>query len=126
MAMPVQAAQRFADEALPYRRQLYGIALRLTGNPADAEDLVQETYAKAYAAYGGFTPGTNLRAWLCRIEANTFYSDYRSSRRRPLEVPVEALHAAPERALAIVSAEDAALARMPPPSGRRCARCPRT
>ena len=117
MAMPAQAAERFADEALPYRRQLYRIALRLTGNPADAEDLVQETYAKAYAGYGGFTPGTNLRAWLCRIEANTFYGDYRASRRRPLEVPVEALYgAAPERTATIVSAEDAALARMPDPA----------
>ena len=117
MAMPAQAAKRFADEALPYRRQLYRIALRLTGNPADAEDLVQETYAKACAGYGGFTPGTNLRAWLCRIEANTFYGDYRASQRRPLEVPVEAFYgAAQERAMSIVSAEDAALARMPDPA----------
>jgi RNA polymerase sigma-70 factor, ECF subfamily len=117
VAMAAQAAERFADEALPYRRQLYRIALRLTGNPADAEDLVQETYAKAYAGYGGFTPGTNLRAWLCRIEANTFYSEYRASRRHAVEVPVEALYAvAPERTVSIMSAEDAALARMPDPA----------
>jgi len=116
VAMHAQAAERFADEALPYRRQLYRIALRLTGNQADAEDLVQETYAKACAGYGGFTPGTNLRAWLCRIEANTFYGDYRASRRRPLEVPVEGFYgAAAERTVTIASAEDAALARMPDP-----------
>src|SRR5258708_2601743 len=88
--MPAQAADRFVDEALPYRRQLYRIALRLTGNAADAEDLVQETYAKAYAGYGGFTLGTNLRAWLYRIQANAFYAACRASRCRPAEVPVEA------------------------------------
>jgi RNA polymerase sigma-70 factor (ECF subfamily) len=114
--MPAQAADRFADEALPYRRQLYQIALRLTRNAADAEDLVQETYAKACAGYDGFTPGTNLRAWLCRIEANTFYTACRARRRRPLEVPVEVLYTdAPERTVSILSAEDAALARMPDP-----------
>jgi RNA polymerase sigma-70 factor, ECF subfamily len=117
VAMPAQAADGFADEALPYRRQLYAIALRLTGNPADAEDLVQETYAKACAGYGGFTPGTNLRAWLCRIQANTFYGDYRASRRRPQLVPMEALNAAaPDRTISALSAEDAALARMPDPA----------
>lgn len=117
MAMPAQVADGFADEALPYRRQLYTIALRLTGNPADAEDLVQETYAKACAGYGGFTPGTNLRAWLYRIEVNTFYGDYRASRRRPQLVSMEALNAAaPDRTIATLSAEDAALARMPDPA----------
>ncbi|HEX3956509.1 MAG TPA: sigma-70 family RNA polymerase sigma factor [Trebonia sp.] len=112
--MPAQVADGFAEEALPYRRQLYTIALRLTGNPADAEDLVQETYAKACAGYGGFTPGTNLRAWLYRIEVNTFYGDYRASRRRPQLVCMEALNAAaPDRTIGTPSAEDAALARMP-------------
>jgi RNA polymerase sigma-70 factor (ECF subfamily) len=116
VVMPAQAADRFANEALPYRRQLYRIALRLTGNAADAEDLVQETYAKACAGYDGFAPGTNLRAWLCRIEANTFYAACRASRCRPAEVPVEVLYAAaPERTVSIRSAEDAALARMAGP-----------
>jgi RNA polymerase sigma-70 factor (ECF subfamily) len=126
VAKPAQAAEGFPDDELPYRRQLYSVALQLTGNPVDAEDLVQETYAKAWAGYGGFTPGTNLRAWLYRIQANTFYGDYRASRRRPLLVPLEALTAAaPERTISTVSAstvsastvsaEDAALARMPDP-----------
>ena len=117
MAMPAQGAEQFAEEAAPYRRQLYLTALRLTGNPADADDLVQETYAKACAGYGGFTPGTNLRAWLYRIQANTFYGAYRASRRHPLLVPIEALDAvAPGRTISTLSAEDAALARMPDPA----------
>ena len=114
--MPAQAADRFADETLPHRRQLYRIALRLTGNASDAEDLVQETYAKACAGYASFTPGTNVRAWLCRIEANAFYTTYRASRRRPAEVSVEMLYdAALEGTVSTWSAEEAALARMPDP-----------
>jgi RNA polymerase sigma-70 factor (ECF subfamily) len=114
MAMPAQAADRFAAEALSYTRQLYRTALRLTGNAADAEDLVQETYAKAYAGFGGFTPGTNLRAWLYRIETNTYYTRYRTRRRRPREILAEAIEtAAPGRTVAVSSAEETALARMP-------------
>jgi len=111
-------ADRFADQVLPYDSLLHSTALRLTGNPADAEDLVQETYAKAYAGFGSFQQGTNLRAWLYRIQANTFYSSCRTGGRRPRELPLEAAleSAAPERTAVANSAEDAALARMPDPA----------
>src|SRR5215475_14714237 len=58
---------RFEEEAIPYMRRLYPAALRLTRNHCDAEDLLQETFAKAYLAYHQFTEGTNLKAWLHRI-----------------------------------------------------------
>ena len=64
---------------------LYSAALRMSQNASDAEDLVQETYLKAYRAYGGFSEGTNLRAWLCRILTNTYINQYRSKQRRPDE-----------------------------------------
>jgi len=63
--------ERFERDALQYLDQLYAGALRMTRNPADAEDIVQETYAKAYASFHQFTPGTNLKAWLYRILTNT-------------------------------------------------------
>ncbi|MCU1490605.1 MAG: polymerase, sigma-24 subunit, subfamily [Acidimicrobiaceae bacterium] len=68
---------------------LYTAAMRMTRNPADAEDLVQETYLKAYRAYGRFEAGTNLKAWLYRILTNTYINGYRSRRRRPEETDVE-------------------------------------
>ncbi|HUJ07656.1 MAG TPA: sigma-70 family RNA polymerase sigma factor [Streptosporangiaceae bacterium] len=74
----------FEQQVGPYVGQLYPAALRLTRNASDAEDLVQETLAKAYLAFGQFTPGTNLRAWLHRILANTFISAYRRKKREPL------------------------------------------
>ncbi|MGM0385645.1 MAG: sigma-70 family RNA polymerase sigma factor [Actinomycetota bacterium] len=74
----------FEVQALPYLDQLYGAALRMTRNPADAEDLVQETYAKAFAAFHQFRQGTNLKAWLYRILTNTFINNYRKSQREPL------------------------------------------
>lgn len=74
---------RFEAEALPYLDQMYGAALGLTRNPADAEDLVQDVYLKAFASFAGFEQGTNIRAWLYRILTNTFISDYRSKRRNP-------------------------------------------
>ena len=74
---------RFESEALAYLDQLYGAALRMTRNPADAEDLVQETFAKAYASFHQFTPGTNLKAWLYRILTNTFINSYRKKQRQP-------------------------------------------
>jgi RNA polymerase sigma-70 factor (ECF subfamily) len=73
----------FEQDALEYARQLYSAALRMTRNPADAEDLVQETYLKAYRAYGSFEEGTNLKAWLYRILTNTFINKYRTDSRRP-------------------------------------------
>jgi RNA polymerase sigma-70 factor, ECF subfamily len=62
---------------------LYSAALRMTRNPADAEDLVQETYLKAYRAFDSFQEGTNLKSWLYKILTNTFINSYRSKRRRP-------------------------------------------
>ena len=75
----------FADQALEYMPALYSAALRMTRNPADAEDLVQETYLRAYRGYGGFEAGTNLRAWLYRILTNTYINSYRAKQRRPDE-----------------------------------------
>jgi RNA polymerase sigma-70 factor, ECF subfamily len=77
-----RAHERFA-EALAYARQLHAKAARMTRNPADAEDLVQETYARAYASFHQFSEGTNLRAWLNRILTNAFISGYRKRRREP-------------------------------------------
>src|ERR1700749_2548626 len=75
---------RFERDVVPQLSQLYPAALRMTRNPTDAEDLVQETCAKAYAAFHQFRPGTNLRAWLHRILANTFINSYRKKRREPV------------------------------------------
>ncbi|MFW6598530.1 sigma-70 family RNA polymerase sigma factor [Propionibacteriaceae bacterium Y2011] len=74
---------RFEAEALQYLDQLYGAALRMTRKPADAEDLVQEAYAKAYGAFHQFKPGTNLKAWLYRILTNTYINTYRKKQREP-------------------------------------------
>jgi RNA polymerase sigma-70 factor (ECF subfamily) len=75
---------RFEQDVVPFMGQLYPAALRMTRNPSDAEDLVQETFAKAYAAFHQFKQGTNLRAWLHRILANTFINSYRKKRREPV------------------------------------------
>jgi len=80
---PAERAERFERDALGYVDQLYGAALRLTHNPADAEDVVQDTYARAFAAFHQFKPGTNLKAWLYRILTNTFINNYRKSQRQP-------------------------------------------
>jgi RNA polymerase sigma-70 factor (ECF subfamily) len=80
---------RFTELAMEHMPALYSAALRMTRNPADAEDLVQETYLKAYRAFGGFTEGTNLRAWLYRILTNTYINRYRASKRRPEVSDVE-------------------------------------
>jgi RNA polymerase sigma-70 factor, ECF subfamily len=80
---PGQRAVRFELDALPYLAQLYPMARRITRDAADAEDLVQETFAKAYACFGQFEPGTNLRAWLYRILINTFIASYRKREREP-------------------------------------------
>ncbi len=76
----------FERDAMQYARQLYSAAMRMTRNPADAEDLVQETYLKAYRAYHTFQEGTNLKAWLYRILTNTYINKYRKDSRRPSEV----------------------------------------
>jgi RNA polymerase sigma-70 factor, ECF subfamily len=76
---------RFEAEAIPYMRQMFPGALRLTRDRCDAEDLIQETFARAYLKFHQFTPGTNLRAWLHRIMFHTFYSACRKRRTRPAE-----------------------------------------
>ena len=70
---------------MPFMGSLYSAALRMTRNPSDAEDLVQETYLKAYRGFGGFEEGTNLKAWLYRILTNTYINQYRAKQRRPTE-----------------------------------------
>jgi len=79
----------FADQATPFMGPLYAAALRMTRNPSDAEDLVQETFLRAYRGFGGFTEGTNLKAWLYRILTNTFINSYRSKQRRPQETELD-------------------------------------
>jgi RNA polymerase sigma-70 factor (ECF subfamily) len=79
-------AARFIRDVLPLVDQLYRGALRYTRTTADAEDLVQETMAKAYAGFHSFTEGSNLRAWLFRIMTNTWITSYRTAQRRPDEV----------------------------------------
>ena len=76
---------RFEQDVVPFHEQLYPAALRMTRNSSDAEDLVQETFTKAYAAFHQFMPGTNLRAWLHRILANTFINSYRKKHREPVQ-----------------------------------------
>ncbi|MFZ9987109.1 MAG: sigma-70 family RNA polymerase sigma factor, partial [Candidatus Nanopelagicales bacterium] len=86
-----ERAARFERDALPYLDQLYGGALRMTRNPADAEDLVQETFVKAFAAFHSFTPGTNLKAWLFRILTNAYINTYRKKKRQPLQTDTDDL-----------------------------------
>jgi RNA polymerase sigma-70 factor, ECF subfamily len=78
-----QRRARFERDALPYLDQLYAAAMRMTRNPADAEDLVQETFVKAFAAFHQFQEGTNLKAWLYRILTNSFINSYRKKQREP-------------------------------------------
>lgn len=78
-----ERSARFERDALEFLDQMYSAALRMTRNPADAEDLVQETYAKAYASFHQFREGTNLKAWLYRILTNTFINSYRKKQREP-------------------------------------------
>ncbi|MCM6775700.1 sigma-70 family RNA polymerase sigma factor [Nocardia sp. CDC159] len=84
-----ELAARFERDALPLLDQLYGAALRMTRNPADAEDLVQETYAKAFQGFRSFREGTNLRAWLYRILTNTYINSYRKKQRQPAQYPTD-------------------------------------
>jgi RNA polymerase sigma-70 factor (ECF subfamily) len=81
----------FEAQAIPYMDQLYAAAMRMTRNPADAGDLVQETYAKAYAAFAQYQQGTNLKAWLYRILTNTFINSYRKNQRQPYQNPIDEL-----------------------------------
>ncbi len=79
----------FAEQAMPLMSSLYSAALRMTRNPSDAEDLVQETYLRAYRGFGGFEQGTNLKAWLYRILTNTYINIYRAKKRRPEETDLD-------------------------------------
>ena len=81
----------FEDQALPFMDQLYGAAMRMTRNPADASDLVQETFVKAFAAFRQFRQGTNLKAWLYRILTNTFINTYRKNQRNPYQGTIDEL-----------------------------------
>ncbi|HEY6422851.1 MAG TPA: sigma-70 family RNA polymerase sigma factor [Pseudonocardiaceae bacterium] len=116
---PAQRTARFERDAMPMLDQLYAAALRMTRNPADAEDLVQETYLKAYGAFKSFRAGTNLRAWLYRILTNTYINGYRKRQRQPVQQPTEEIT---DRQLALAeqhtssglrSAEIEALDRLP-------------
>ena len=78
--------ERFEADAIPYMDRLYPAALGLTCNHSDAEDLIQETFARAYSAFHQFTPGTNLKAWLHCIMTRIFYSSCRKRRREPAQV----------------------------------------
>jgi RNA polymerase sigma-70 factor (ECF subfamily) len=110
---------RFEREAMPLLDQMYSAALRTTRNPADAEDLVQETYAKAYAAFHQYKPGTNLKAWMYRILTNTYINTYRKRQREPqqsdaAEVEDYQLHRAESHiSSGLRSAEDVALEHLP-------------
>jgi RNA polymerase sigma-70 factor (ECF subfamily) len=79
----------FAEQAMEHMPALYAAAMRMTRNKADAEDLVQETYLRAYRGFGGFEQGTNLKAWLFRILTNSFINTYRAKQRRPQESDLE-------------------------------------
>ena len=104
----------FVDQAMEHMPALYAAAVRMTRNRADAEDLVQETYLRAYRGFGGFQAGTNLRAWLFRILTNAYINKYRAKQRRPIETgldDVEELYlyrrlGSMETAAASMSAED--------------------
>jgi RNA polymerase sigma-70 factor, ECF subfamily len=114
-----QRSARFERDAMPYLDQLYSAAMRMTRNPQDAEDLVQETFAKAYAAFHQFRPGTNLKAWLYRILTNTFINNYRKKQRQPQQSMTEdiedwQLHRAESHTSSgLKSAEMEALERLP-------------
>ena len=84
-----ERAARFERDAMPMLDQLYSAALRMTRNPADAEDLVQETFLKAYSAFASFSEGTNLKAWLYRILTNTYINGYRKKQRQPIQQPTD-------------------------------------
>jgi RNA polymerase sigma-70 factor (ECF subfamily) len=91
VAEPADPKALFEEQALPFMDQLYAAAMRLTRNPADAADLVQETFVKAYQAFGQFQQGTNLKAWLYRIQTNTFINNYRKNQRNPYQGTIDDL-----------------------------------
>jgi len=90
-AAPNEVRDLFEEQAMQYMDQLYAAAMRMTKNPADAADLVQETFVKAYTAFGQFQQGTNLKAWLYRIQTNTFINNYRKNQRNPYQGTIDDL-----------------------------------
>merc|ERR1712025_1028192 len=88
---PADPRAQFEEQALPFMDQLYAAAMRMTRNPADAADLVQETFVKAYASWSSFTQGTNLKAWLYRILTNAYINTYRKKQREPYQSAIEDL-----------------------------------
>ncbi|MFC0681101.1 sigma-70 family RNA polymerase sigma factor [Lysobacter korlensis] len=88
---PERLRELFEEQALQYMDQLYAAAMRMTRNPTDAGDLVQETYLKAFAAFERFKQGTNLKAWLYRIQTNTFINNYRKNQRNPYQGTIDDL-----------------------------------
>jgi RNA polymerase sigma-70 factor (ECF subfamily) len=114
-----ERSQRFEHDVLPYLDQLYAAGMRMTRNPSDAEDLVQETFAKAYASFHQFQAGTNLKAWLFRILTNTFINSYRKRQREPQRSGTEEIEdwqlarAASHTSSGLKSAESEALERLP-------------
>lgn len=126
MAMPAEKADaqasaraEFEEQALPFMDQLYGAAMRMTRNPADAADLVQETFVKAFASWSSFQQGTNLKAWLYRILTNTYINAYRKKQREPFQGAIDELEdwqlggAESTTATAARSAEAEAIDHMP-------------
>ncbi len=116
---PEERAARFEREAMPLLDQLYSAALRTTRNPADAEDLVQETYAKAFSAFHQYRPGTNLKAWMYRILTNTYINTYRKKQREPAQSDASEVQdyqlarAESHTSRGLRSAEDVALEHLP-------------
>ncbi len=114
-----RARAEFEEQALPFMDQLYGAAMRMTRNPADAADLVQETFVKAFASWATFTQGTNLKAWLYRILTNTYINTYRKKQREPYQGTIDDLEdwqlggAESTTATSTRSAEAEAIDRMP-------------
>lgn len=114
-----ERTRRFERDALAHLDQLYSAALRMTRNPSDAEDLVQETFAKAFAAFHQYRPDTNLKAWLYRILTNTFINTYRKKQREPQQSAAEDVEdwqiarAASHTSTGLRSAEAEALDRLP-------------
>jgi RNA polymerase sigma-70 factor (ECF subfamily) len=114
-----QRNARFERDALPHLDALYAAAMRMTRNPADAEDLVQETYAKAFQSFHQYRDGTNLKAWLYRILTNTFINSYRKKQREPQQAQTDEVEdwqmaqAAAHTSRGLRSAEAEALDRLP-------------
>lgn len=116
--------ERFEEEALPLLDQLYGAAIRMTHNEADAQDLVQDTYVRAFSSFHTFKPGTNLKAWMYRILKNSFINTYRKKQRRPQEMSDDSVQdwqlfeASKHSPVGLESAEASALDSMPSDSVR--------